>query len=278
MENKLIGNDYAINTLVKLFSVIHSERLINYYLQEDDGADKVLEIFIRTNSGGTSLSFSDLLMSIASANWQILDARKEMEKIIKEVNDIGHAGFKIDKNLVLKIFLFLFSEDIRFKLDNFNQQKVQVFETNWERVRKSIISTFELLSKFGFNDKTLRAKTATIPIVSYIYHNHLSGKIEKDTYKKEENKKNIARWLFLSFIKSIFGVHTDGVLKKIKKVLKENPGETFPAEQIMNEFKTDPMRNYALDDDFIEGLLESQKGTDAAFYVLHLLWLLTSIF
>ena len=127
IENNLIDNDYAMNTLVKLFSVIHTERLINYYLQEDDEADKVLEIFIRTNSGGTPLSFSDLLMSIASANWQILDARKEMEKIIKEVNDIGHAGFKIDKNLVLKIFLFLFSEDIRFKLDNFSQQKVKVF-------------------------------------------------------------------------------------------------------------------------------------------------------
>ena len=272
-KNNLIGNDYAMNALVQLFSVIHTEKLINYYLQEDEEADKVLEIFIRTNSGGTPLSFSDLLMSIASANWKLIDARKEIERLIEEVNDIGHAGFKIDKDLVLKIFLFLFNEDIRFKLDNFTHQNIRVFEEHWEGVRKSIISTFELLSKLGFNDKTLRAKNATVPIVYYIYHNGLSGKIERPIYKDSENKRNIGCWLVLSFVKSIFGGQTDSVLKRIRKALKANPGEAFPADKIMNEFKTDPVKNYALDDDFVEGLLESQKDTYDAFYVLYLLYL-----
>lgn len=48
---------YAVETLSRLYEVIHRQPLINYYLQEDQNADKVLDIFIRTNSGGTSLSF-----------------------------------------------------------------------------------------------------------------------------------------------------------------------------------------------------------------------------
>lgn len=74
----LTDNDYAYDTLSTLFEAIHVKRLINYYLQEEQEPDKVLDIFIRTNSGGTPLSFSDLLMSIASANWKISMQEKKL--------------------------------------------------------------------------------------------------------------------------------------------------------------------------------------------------------
>jgi hypothetical protein len=41
--------------------------------------DRVLDIFIRTNSAGTVLSYSDLLLSIAAAQWgDRRDAREEI--------------------------------------------------------------------------------------------------------------------------------------------------------------------------------------------------------
>lgn len=64
----------------------------------------------------------------------------------------------------------------------------------------------------------------------------------------------------------------DDVLKRMRNVLQENAGEFFSADKIMNEFKTDPIKNYALDDDFVEGLLEFQEDTADAFYVLHLIY------
>ena len=74
-SHQLNENSYAFDTLSDLYEAIHVKPLINYYLQEEQEPDKVLDIFIRTNSGGTPLSFSDLLMSIASANWKNIDAR-----------------------------------------------------------------------------------------------------------------------------------------------------------------------------------------------------------
>ena len=128
-------------------------------------------------------------MFIASANWKNMDARKAIEELVKEVYNVGHSGFIISEDLVLKIFLFLFNDDIRFKMDNFTHPNVQVFEENWQKIRKSIISTFALLSKLDFDDKTLRAKNVVVLVVYYIYHNDLSGKIESPIYKNEEKKQ-----------------------------------------------------------------------------------------
>ena len=271
IKNALFNNNYAMDTLMRLHTVIHMEKLINYYLQEGEDSNMVLEIFIRTNSGGTPLSFSDLLMSIASANWQNMEANKEIKKLTKEIYNDRSCGFTVSKDFVLKTFLVLFNDDIRFRLENFTKTNIKTFEDNWERIKASIISAFKLFRLMGFNDANFRAKNAAIPVIYYIYYNDLSGDIEKPI-KNEKNKQCIAKWLILSFIKSIFGGQTDSVLRKMRNVLKENHGKDFPSKALMDAFKGDASRNYSLDDDFIDGMLESQKDTSDAFYVLHLLY------
>lgn len=270
-DNNLADNDYACDTLSTLYDAIHVNPLINYYLQEEQEPDKVLDIFIRTNSGGTPLSFSDLLMSIASANWKKIDARKEINSIVTEIYDIGRPGFLIDKDFVLKTCLVLFVDNIKFQLKNFTYENVQLFETNWDKIKKSIIAAFTLFEKLGFNNSTFRAKNAAIPVIYYIYYNDLADAIVKVTYDAED-RKGIAKWLTLTFIKSIFGGQTDSVLVSMRKVLKETDNKKFPAKELMDAFKNDPARNYSFDDEFIDGLLEAQKDSNDAFYVLHLLY------
>lgn len=269
--NGLADNDYACDALSTLYEAVHVKLLINYYLQEEQEPDKVLDIFVRTNSGGTPLSFSDLLMSIASANWKKIDARKEIDNIVREIYGIGRPGFLIDKDFVLKTCLVLFVDNIKFQLKNFTYENVQLFETNWDKVKKSIIAAFTLFEKLGFNNSTFRAKNAAIPVIYYIYYNNLADSIVKATYDAED-KKTIAKWLTLTFIKSIFGGQTDSVLVSMRKVLKETDNKKFPAQELMDAFKNDPARNYSFDDEFIDGLLEAQKDSNDAFYVLHLLY------
>lgn len=269
-QNNLINNEYAFETLEKLFQVIHMDRLINYYLQKEQEPDKVLEIFIRTNSGGTPLSFSDLLMSIASANWTKIDARKEMERLISEVYDLSD-GFKIDKDFILKTCLVLFIDDIRFQLKNFTYENVQIFEDNWEEIKNSINSAFILFKDLGFNNKNFRAKNVAIPIIYYIYYNNLSQKIINPLYSIE-NKSKIKNWILLTFIKSIFSGQTDNTLKKMRDVLKQNINGDFPNKLLMDIFKGDPTKNYNFDDEFIDGILESEKDSYEAIYILYLLY------
>lgn len=270
-ENNLTENDYAYDTLSTLYEAIHVKRLINYYLQEEQEPDKVLDIFIRTNSGGTPLSFSDLLMSIASANWKKIDARKEIDSLVAEVYRIGRPGFLIDKDFVLKTCLVLFVDNIRFQLKNFTYENVQLFENNWDNIKKSIVAAFSLFEKLGFNNSTFRAKNAAIPVIYYIYYHDIADSVVKPTYDKED-KNAITKWLTLTFIKSIFGGQTDSVLVSMRKVLKETKCTRFPAQELMDSFRNDPARNYSFDDEFLDGLLEAQKDSNDAFYVLHLMY------
>ena len=110
---------FASRLLFKLYAVIIKNPLINYFLEEDDSLDKVLNVFIRVNSGGTQLNYSDLLLSIATAQWKDKDAREEINSFVDQTNDIG-SGFNINKDFVLKSCLVLGNfKEIAFKVDNF---------------------------------------------------------------------------------------------------------------------------------------------------------------
>ncbi|RYE33097.1 MAG: DUF262 domain-containing protein, partial [Sphingobacteriales bacterium] len=52
-------SQFALNALSRLFSVVHEKGIISYYEERGEQLDKVLQIFIRVNSGGTPLSYSD---------------------------------------------------------------------------------------------------------------------------------------------------------------------------------------------------------------------------
>lgn len=68
----------AYQRLYDLHQAFRVIKPINYYLESDQDPGKVLDIFVRVNSGGTTLSYSDLLLSMATNQWQNRDAREEV--------------------------------------------------------------------------------------------------------------------------------------------------------------------------------------------------------
>ena len=90
VESGLAQSKYAGQTLFKLHDVIHKSPIINYFEDEEQDLDKVLQIFVRVNSQGVSLSYSDLLLSIATSQWKEIDAREEILGFVDEINDIKY--------------------------------------------------------------------------------------------------------------------------------------------------------------------------------------------
>lgn len=272
-----LSKQFTKESIRKLYEVIFTKPLINYYLEDTQEIDTVLDIFIRTNSGGTSLSFSDLLMSIATANWKFLDARREISDIVKKVFEISSSEpFLITKDFVLKTCLLLFNDSIKFQVKNFDEQKVRGFEQNWDRVKKSIIESFTLLSKSGFNNQSLRAKNAVIPIIYYIYHSGIENDINSPI-KHLEDKKLIRKWLCISLLKGVFGSQSDTVLSGLRKSIQAELDDTskkpsFPIERIKKAFEQNPTKNLSLDDEFIEALLTTRKDAHQCFPILSLIY------
>ena len=267
-EREWKDKKYAKAALRKLREVIFKDKLINYYQEENQNIDTVLDIFIRTNSGGEPLSFSNLLMSITTANWE-KDARKEFKSLI---DAIYAKNFIISADLILKCCLVLFNDNIKFQVANFDSASVRVFDNNWNRIKKCIDVTFELLKKWGFNDSSLRAKNAIIPLVYYIYYNKLENDILKDHIHQDE-KKSMRKWLCISLLKGVFGGQSDTVLSGIRKVLKNNIGSNnFPFDQIKAEFAGNDAKNLSLSDEVIDDILKTQKDAPNCYPILSLLY------
>ena len=146
----LTTSDFAGECLFKLCQVIMKSPIINYYMEEEQNLDKVLNIFIRINSGGTILSYSDLLLSIATAQWDEKDAREEIINFVDEINKIG-VGFEFNKDFILKTSLILCDfKDIRFRVDNFNKHNMGIIQNNWDKIKDCIRASVDLISMFGF--------------------------------------------------------------------------------------------------------------------------------
>jgi hypothetical protein len=260
---------FANETLFKLWTVVHKAPLINYFLEEDEQLDKVLNIFIRVNSGGPILSYSDLLLSIATAQWTKLDARETITAFVDELNGIGN-GFAFNKDWVLKSCLVLGDfTDIAFKVDNFNKANMLRIENSWGEISEALQNAVILVSSFGYGRETLTSNNAVIPIAYHLLQRQLPGNFDQAA-KYSGDRERIRHWLMTSLLKRVFGGQPDNVLRPIRDVLKGEPSN-FPLGAIRNKFKrTTNSLSFTKED--IDSLLEIRYGQSYAFSVLALLY------
>ncbi len=133
-----------LETLNKAF---HDKQLISYFEETEKNLNKVLNIFIRVNSGGVKLSYSDLLMSILTASFSS-DIREKMNELVDALKDKGFSN--VGQDQVLKTCLLLIGKDTTFELKNFNKKNIKEIEENWEKITESIYNAARLLETFGY--------------------------------------------------------------------------------------------------------------------------------
>ena len=262
---------FASKTITKLHNVINTECTLVYYKEKSEELDKVLNIFIRVNSGGTILSYSDLLLSIATAQWEQHDAREEITELVDSVNEIG-GGFNINKDFVLKTSLVLSDfSDIAFKVDNFNKANMLKIESNWETIQKAITMAVMLVSSFGYSRDTLKSNSALIPIAYYLMVIGLpSNFIESSKFKT--NRFAIKKWLIRSLLKKVFSGQPDVVLRPIRDILRDNGIAEFPYERIASRFKGTNKSIAFTQDDIDEYLMTLRYGKPDTLSTLMLLY------
>jgi hypothetical protein len=265
-EDKAI---FANRTLFGLQNLIHNAEIINYFLEKDEELNKVLNIFIRVNSGGTELSYSDLLLSIATAQWEKKDAREEITDFVDEINN-SVGSFNFNKDFVLKCCLVLNDfTDIAFKVDNFNTENMLKIEENWNDISQAIRLAVILISSFGYNRDTLTSNNAIIPIAYYLHRIGLpSNYSESERYK--DDRRIIFKWLIISLLKRTFGGQPDNVIRPIREAIREN-NNAFPILNIADKLKAGTKSIYFSDDE-IENLLDYNYGQNYTFSTLAVLY------
>ena len=262
---------HANNTLQKLYNVVHTDKTLSYYKEKASELDKVLNIFIRVNSGGTVLTYSDLLLSIASAQWENHDAREEITDFVDDINSIG-GGFRINKDFVLKTALVLTDfPNIAFKVDNFNKSNMMKIEKNWENIKRAIKLSVHLISSFGYTGETLSSNNALIPIAYYLLTIGMPDNFVESGATKE-NRSKIKKWLIMTLLKKVFSGQPDNVIRPIRDIIRENGNNEFPITEIIDKFKGTNKSIQFTEDDIDEYLLKLRYGKSETLSVLMLLY------
>lgn len=274
MKLGLQGEDLerAYATLDRLHRVVHAQPLINYYEEETQDLERVLNIFIRLNSGGTVLSYSDLLLSIAVAQWKQVDARAEIHKLVDELNRIG-TGFALSQDFVLKAGLMLADiASVGFKVENFTTQNMLALEANWLAIRAALVRTVELAASFGLNGQTLRADSALLPIAYYLYKKNAPPNY--CTHSTHANDRDAIRgWLIRSIVKSsgIWGSGLDTLLTALREVIQNSELGTFPVEGLRHVM-SQRGKSLTFEPAEIEDLVHMEYGDKRVFPLLSMLF------
>ena len=263
--------DHAFETLDRLHSVVRKDHLVAYYEESRQTLDDVVQIFIRMNDGGTPLSHSDLLLSIAVAQWTTHDAREEIHELVDALNRI-ELGFSLSKDFVLKAGLMLSDiGSVGFKVDNFNRDNMAILEEQWLSIKSALTLTVRLVAGFGFSRTTLTAHNAILPIAYYLYRSKRTESFLTHS-RHEDDRQRIRGWLIRSLLKSgVWGSGLDTLLTALRKVIREDGTQGFPAARLGEEMARRG-RELVFNDEEVAELADTEYGNPGVFALLSLIF------
>ncbi|WP_332244776.1 DUF262 domain-containing protein [Helicobacter pylori] len=240
-----------LETLNKAF---HDKQLISFFEETEKDLDKVLNIFIRVNSGGVKLSYSDLLMSILTASFSS-DIREKMNELVDALKDKGFSNMGQDQ--VLKTCLLLIGKDTTFELRNFNKKNIKEIEDNWEKITKSIYKVAKVLENFGY--VKYLGSAYILSTLAYFYF--LNPKMDKN------DEEQALKFVRNAQITSYFTPSTDTKLNNIANSMKDV--KTFESfNHNLAKHEKNPLK---ITNDMIEEMV-NYKYSDQVFPILQILY------
>ncbi len=246
--------DNELDLLEKLKDAFHTKQLISFFEETEKNLNKVLNIFIRVNSGGVKLSYSDLLMSILTASFSS-DIREKMNEPVDTLKDKGFSNMGQDH--VLKTCLLLIGKDTTFELKNFNKNNIKEIEDNWEKITESIYNVAKLLENFGYAGYL--GSAYILSSLAYFYF--LNSKMN------ENDKEQALKFIRNAQITSYFSNSTDAKLSVIAHSMKE--AQTF--EQFRQKLAKHEKNSLKITNDAIEDLMCSSNHA-LVFPILQILY------
>ncbi len=240
-----------LETLNKAF---HDKQLISFFEEKEKNLNKVLNIFIRVNSGGVKLSYSDLLMSILTASFSS-DIREKMNGLVDALKEKGFPN--VGQDQVLKTCLLLIGKDTTFELKNFNKPNIKKIEDNWEKITDSIYNAAKLLETFGY----VGYLGSAYILSSLAYFYFLNPKMDKN------DEEQALKFVRNAQITSYFTPSTDTKLSAIAHSIKE--ARTFEAfNHNLAKHQTCPLK---ITNDAIEEMMCSSSHA-LVFPILQILY------
>lgn len=257
--------------LNRLYRAIWKDDVIAYYTEHEQDYDRVLDIFVRANEGGTKLSKSDLLLSMVTAKWGTVNAREEIFGLVERLNEDLPRKNNFDKDFIMKSCLVVCDLPVAYRVENFTNENLALIERRWEEIKNAIEAAVKLVNMFGMDRDTLPSANALIPIIYYMSQ-HPGMTLLGDSYEEVTNADRIRQWLSMALLNGVFSGHSDNALRDARRALQEHrDARFFPAEEI-NAALAKYGRAAVFDDLAASSFLDITYGRRETFLALSLLY------
>jgi uncharacterized protein with ParB-like and HNH nuclease domain len=262
----------ARRTLENLYRKLWKDEVVAYYTEKNQSYDRVLDIFIRANDGGTKLSKSDLLLSMITSKWDGVNAREEIYCFVERLNNELNRKNNLDKDFVMRSCLVVAGLDHVYKVNNFTNEALATIQKKWPEIRAALEATIRLVNYFGIDRDNLTSLNALLPIAYYL--SKIGASLDGSTAFEATNRERIRRWLLGALLNNVFGGNSDQTIGIARQIIKDAmPGSRdFPYAELCDGLLKRRGRVVGFDNNNLEALLDTRYTQRTCFLALSVLY------
>lgn len=212
----------------QLVSLLREEK--HFWIQELDGVAnefpyrRVLDIFVRVNSGGTKLDSSDLMFAAMKEGWA------EIEEVIEETTELlNGTNLQFDKTFPLKCLLVAHGRGAEASPEKFTgvegEKLLDDMNAGWDRAEDAFrqLRDFMQHDLKVYADKVIRSYNSLIPLFDYLYHNPKPTEPSRALMRAYHYKAQLFGW---------YSQSTDTVINALHAVVGKPCPSGFPLNDI----------------------------------------------
>lgn len=179
---------------------------------------EVTHIFVRTNSGGTTLGYADLALAQVSSSWRGVTG--ELETYQRDINK-QNIRLEFDNGLLLRTIVALLtgqSRFTRFFRGDHQQVSIDDLKAAWERAKKALDQAISFLVHNCMIDRLEMLPTRSIFVSLVVFF---------DRYGKNATNaqlQDLQRWVYMALIWSRYSGSSETAMDQdIAALAKEQP-------------------------------------------------------
>ena len=255
--------------LDRLYWAVWKDRIIAYYTERDQDSDRVLDIFVRANEGGTPLSKSDLLLSMVTSKWTGTNAREEIYGFVDHLNSGLAQRNDFSKDFVMKSSLVLSGLSVEYKIKNFTTGNLDTIRANWDEMKLALERAVTLVNTFGLDRDTLTSANAVIPVAYYLFKKRVD--LLGTSRAEADDRRVIQQWLISSLLNNVFSGSADRILREARRVIDEIGVESFPISDLNAAIRRTG-KTAVMDEAAVDNAVMLKYGGQLTFLALSLLY------
>jgi hypothetical protein len=214
------------DNISQLVSLMLEEK--HFWIQTLDGVannypyQRILEIFVRVNSGGTKLEPADLMFATIKVGWD--NAEAEIEDTVTLLNQ--NTTLHFDKSVILKALVLVNGAGSVLSPDKFdNRALVAKIDANWAKADAAFaeLRDFIVRDLCLYTDKVVRSYLSFIPLFHYLYLHPRPDPNNRALMKSFFYRAQLFSW---------FRSGTDSRLDKLNEIVAGAADCTFPLAAI----------------------------------------------